>query len=241
MRACRSSRPTSRATCPASPSAGPIQGRVRQARHGDRDHDYAPDRFPVVFWDIFGEQGHPIRATVSEMGPLLLARLLELNDTQEGILNIAFRVADDNNLPVLDLKDLRALLQFVSDNASDIGGKYGNVVEGLGRHRPAPASHAGEPGRGQVPGRAGARPERLPQGRPRRTRHRQHPGRRQADGEAAPLRVVPGVDAVGAVRGAARGGRSAEAEARLLLRRGASPLQRCARSPCSTPSSRSCA
>src|SRR3712207_6780463 len=69
--------------------------------------DYAPDRFPIVFWDLFGEQGHPIRATISEMGPLLLARLLELNDVQEGILNIAFRVADDNSWPVLDLKDLR--------------------------------------------------------------------------------------------------------------------------------------
>ena len=91
--------------------------------------DYQPDRFPVVFWDIFGEQGHPIRATVTEMGPLLLARLLELNDTQEGILNIAFRVADDNSLPVLDLKDLRALLQFVADNESDIETKYGNLAK----------------------------------------------------------------------------------------------------------------
>ena len=91
--------------------------------------EYRPDRFPVVFWDIFGEDGHPIRATVTEMGPLLLARLLELNDTQEGILNIVFRVADDNSLPVLDLKDLRALLQFVADNESDIEKKYGNLAK----------------------------------------------------------------------------------------------------------------
>jgi DNA helicase HerA-like ATPase len=91
--------------------------------------DYTPDRFPVVFWDLFGEQGHPIRATVSEMGPLLLARLLELNDTQEGVLNIAFRVADENSLPVIDLKDLRALLNFVSDNAPAISAKYGNVAK----------------------------------------------------------------------------------------------------------------
>ena len=91
--------------------------------------EYRPDRFPTVFWDVFGEQGHPIRATVSEMGPLLLARLLELNDTQEGVLNIAFRVADDNGLPVLDLKDLRALLQFVSDNEAEIEGKYGNLAK----------------------------------------------------------------------------------------------------------------
>ncbi len=91
--------------------------------------DYAPDRFPVVFWDLFGEQGHPIRATVTEMGPLLLARLLELNDTQEGILNIAFKLADDNNWPVLDLKDLKALLTFVGENEKEIDVKYGNVAK----------------------------------------------------------------------------------------------------------------
>ena len=90
---------------------------------------YGPDTFPVIFWDVFGEQGHPIRATVTEMGPLLLARLLELNDTQEGVLNIAFRVADDHNLPVLDLKDLRALLQFLTDNADDVQKRYGNLAK----------------------------------------------------------------------------------------------------------------
>ena len=71
--------------------------------------EYEPDEFPVMFWDLFGEQGHPIRATVSEMGPLLLSRLLELNDAQEGVLNIAFRIADEQGLPLLDLKDLRVL------------------------------------------------------------------------------------------------------------------------------------
>ncbi len=82
---------------------------------------------PVIFWDIFGEQGHPIRATVSEMGPLLLARLLDLNNTQEGVLNAAFAVADDQGLLLLDLKDLRAMLTFVSDNAKDLKGTYGNI------------------------------------------------------------------------------------------------------------------
>src|SRR5213595_1179983 len=91
--------------------------------------DFKGEASPVVFWDVFGEQGHPVRATVSEMGPLLLARLLELNDVQEGILNIAFRVADDNHLPVIDLKDLRALLQFVAENDKDIGARYGNVAK----------------------------------------------------------------------------------------------------------------
>src|SRR5262249_9922293 len=68
---------------------------------------------PVIFWDVFGEEGHPVRATVSEMGPLLLGRLLQLNETQEGVLNIVFKVADENGLLLLDLKDLRAMLQYV--------------------------------------------------------------------------------------------------------------------------------
>jgi DNA helicase HerA-like ATPase len=89
--------------------------------------DYAPDRFPVVFWDLFGEQGHRVRATVSEMGPLLLSRLLDLNDTQEGVLNIAFRIADEQGLLLLDLKDLRALLQLIADNAKELTTAYGNV------------------------------------------------------------------------------------------------------------------
>jgi DNA helicase HerA-like ATPase len=86
-----------------------------------------PDQFPVVFWDLFGEQGHPIRATVSEMGPLLLSRLLDLNDTQEGVLNITFRVADEQGLLLLDLKDLRAMLGYVADNAAKLTTAYGNV------------------------------------------------------------------------------------------------------------------
>jgi DNA helicase HerA-like ATPase len=88
---------------------------------------YQPDEFPAMFWDVFGEEGHPIRATISEMGPLLLARLLQLNDTQEGVLNIAFRVADEQGLALVDLKDLRAILGFVSDNAADLQKTYGNV------------------------------------------------------------------------------------------------------------------
>ena len=89
--------------------------------------DYTPDEFPVIFWDLFGEQGHPVRATVSEMGPLLLSRMLDLNDVQEGVLNIAFRVADERGLMLLDMKDLRAMLAFVAENAKEIGAIYGNV------------------------------------------------------------------------------------------------------------------
>ncbi|CAH1669268.1 MULTISPECIES: helicase HerA-like domain-containing protein [unclassified Chelatococcus] len=96
-------------------------------RAADIGVEYVPDRFPVTFWDVFGEQGHPIRATISEMGPLLLSRLLDLNDTQEGVLNIAFRVADERGLLLLDLKDLRALLTFVAEQAKDLTATYGNV------------------------------------------------------------------------------------------------------------------
>jgi uncharacterized protein len=89
--------------------------------------DYGPEHFPVVYWDIFGEQGHPVRATISEMGPLLLSRLMELNEVQEGVLNVVFRLADENGLLLLDLKDLRAMLGFVSDHAQDLMLTYGNV------------------------------------------------------------------------------------------------------------------
>jgi len=84
--------------------------------------------FPVQFWDVFGEQGLPVRATVSEMGPLLLARLLDLNETQQGVLTLAFKVADDHGLPLLDLKDLRAMIQFVGDHAKELKTRYGNVA-----------------------------------------------------------------------------------------------------------------
>ena len=87
---------------------------VERARHLALD-DYAPTAFPVVFWDVFGESGHPIRATLSEMGPLLLGRLLNLNDTQEGVLQLVFKICDDNGLLLLDLKDLRAALAFVGE------------------------------------------------------------------------------------------------------------------------------
>ena len=97
-------------------------------RAKDLGFEWQADEFPVVFWDIFGEQGHPVRATISEMGPLLLSRLLECNDVQEGAVNIAFRVADDNGMLLRDLKDFRAMLQFVSDNAAEIKTRYGNVA-----------------------------------------------------------------------------------------------------------------
>nr|WP_044007478.1 helicase HerA-like domain-containing protein [Jannaschia sp. CCS1] len=89
--------------------------------------DYAYRAFPVTFWDLFGQQGHPVRTTVAEMGPLLLSRLLELTNAQEGVLNIAFRVADEEEWALLDLKDLQALLVWVGENRKDLSLRYGNV------------------------------------------------------------------------------------------------------------------
>ena len=104
-------------------------------RAKDMGFDYEPEEFPVVFWDLFGEQGHPIRATVFEMGPLLVSRMLNLNDVQEGIINIAFRFADDDpeikatdGQGLVDLKDLRELLSYLAKNAKELGSRYGNVA-----------------------------------------------------------------------------------------------------------------
>ncbi len=97
----------------------------RAAKIGFDDYSYAA--FPVAFWDLFGKQGHPVRTTVAEMGPLLLSRLLELTDPQEGILNIAFRLSDEEGLPLLDLKDLRALLVWIGENRAELSLRYGNV------------------------------------------------------------------------------------------------------------------
>ncbi len=110
--------------CQPGSDIKPIADRAKKL--GLKNFTYAGA--PTMFWDLFGEQGHPIRATVSEMGPLLLARMLELNDTQSGALQVAFKVADDNGLLLIDLKDLRALLTHLAANAAEIGAQYGNVA-----------------------------------------------------------------------------------------------------------------
>ena len=89
--------------------------------------DHCFREFPVAFWDVFGKSGHPIRATVSDMGPLLMRRLLNLNDVQTGVLTLVFKIADDNGLLLLDLKDLRAMVQYVGDNAQQFTTEYGNI------------------------------------------------------------------------------------------------------------------
>lgn len=98
----------------------------RAMKIGLGEYDYTA--MPTEFWDLYGEQGHPVRTTVSEMGPTLLSRLMGLNDTQEGILTIAFELSDDKDLLLLDMKDLRALLNFISDNKKEISREYGNVT-----------------------------------------------------------------------------------------------------------------
>ncbi|AUX68668.1 ATP-binding protein [Porphyrobacter sp. HT-58-2] len=99
----------------------------RAAELGITDYGYEDN--PVIFWDLYGEQGHPIRTTVSEMGPLLLSRLLDLNETQEGVLQIIFRYADENGLLLLDFADLQALLAWANENSGELSGKYGNVTK----------------------------------------------------------------------------------------------------------------
>ena len=89
--------------------------------------DYTLQAYPVTFWDLYGKKGHRLRTTVSELGPLLLARMLDLNDTQEGVLYVTFRLADDEGMLLLDLKDLRAMLNFVGENSKEISIEYGNI------------------------------------------------------------------------------------------------------------------
>ena len=103
----------------------PLEARAQQIGLTDYKHE----QFPIIFWDLFGEAGHPIRATVKSMGPLIVSRLLDLNDVQEGIINIVFRVSDDEKIPLIDLDDLRALLNNISNRSDALATKYGNVAK----------------------------------------------------------------------------------------------------------------
>jgi len=107
--------------------AGSIQGKLADILKERGLPLPTPVACPVTLWDVFGQQGHPVRATISDMGPLLLGRMLDLNDTQTGVLNLVFKIADDNGLLLLDLKDLRAMLQHVGDNAKQFTTQYGNI------------------------------------------------------------------------------------------------------------------
>ena len=145
--------------CQPGSDSGSVHDRLEKLALGD---DFVFRGFPTRFWDIFGEAGYPVRVTVSEMGPILLARLLGLTSVQTGVLNIVFRVADDHGLLLLDLKDLRAMLQFVGENRSEFTSLYGNVSSA--RTDPPPrraCAAASSPLRGR-PGSRG----RLTGGRP---------------------------------------------------------------------------
>ena len=100
-----------------------IKARIDQLKLGD----FAFAGCPVTFWDVFGEQGHPMRATVSEIGPLLFSRILNLNDTQTGVMSLVFKIADDHGLLLLDLKDLKAMLQYVGEQSKQFQTEYGNI------------------------------------------------------------------------------------------------------------------
>ncbi|BCK88251.1 hypothetical protein MIZ01_2053 [Sideroxyarcus emersonii] len=104
-------------------SSAKVEARIKQLKLADYSHR----AYPVTFWDVFGKMGHPVRATVSDMGPLLLGRMLNLNDTQQGVLTLVFKIADDSGLLLLDFKDLRAMVQHVGDNAKDYTTEYGNI------------------------------------------------------------------------------------------------------------------
>ena len=106
---------------------GKMNARIEERLAKMTVSDHAFSACPVTFWDVFGEMGHPVRSTISEMGPLLMARLLNLNETQEGVLYLVFKIADDNGLLLLDLKDLRAMLQSVGENAKQYTTEYGNI------------------------------------------------------------------------------------------------------------------
>jgi DNA helicase HerA-like ATPase len=110
---------------PTFKNAAKLEERAKEI--GITDYTYADN--PAVFWDLYGQQGHPIRTTISEMGPLLLARLLDLNETQEGVLNIVFRYADEQGMLLLDLEDLQSMLAFTAENAAELTAKYGNVTK----------------------------------------------------------------------------------------------------------------
>ena len=198
--ASRPSSPTSRATSPASPCPARRPPRpheafaARAAEIGYTDWRY--DACPVQLWDLFGEQGHPIRTTVSEMGPLLLARLMNLNEVQEGVLTIAFHVADKDGLLLLDLDDLQAMLVACRRARRRADARIWQCRQDLGRRDPALPAPAARAGRRPFLRRAGARPRGFPQARRGRQGDRQHPRRRPADGQPAALFDLPAVAAV---------------------------------------------
>jgi DNA helicase HerA-like ATPase len=177
---------------------------------------YVNEPNPVVFWDLYGKLGHPVRTTVSEMGPTLLGRILELNDVQSGILEIAFKMVDDEKLLLLDLDDLLAVLTLVSDNRKAISAKYGLVSpQSLAAIQRSLLTLEREGGEELFGKPLDDRP--VPH-RSQREGDHQRPGRRPVDPQAAAVLELPAVAVVRVVRVAAGSRRSRQAEAGVLLR-----------------------
>jgi DNA helicase HerA-like ATPase len=151
--------------------------------------------FPTTLWDVFGEQGHPVRATVSDLGPLLLARMLNLNETQAGVLQLVFKIADDDGLLLLDMKDLRAMCQLWATTPADFTTEYGNVSAASIGAIQRGLMQIEQQGRRPVFWRAHAQHCRFHADRQQRARHDQCAGGRQADEFTAPVRHLFAVDA----------------------------------------------
>ena len=202
---------------------------------------WAFESSPVMFWDVFGQQGHPVRTTVSEVGPLLLGRMLNLNDVQEAVLTVAFRVADDNGLLLLDMDDLRAMLKYVADNAAAIGTTYGNVspasVGAIQRALLALEEQGGE----QLFGEPALDLFDFMQTDAHGRGYINILAADQLMLVASGLLDPPAVAALRALRAPAGGRRPAPAQAGLLLRRGAPALQGLATGSPRPRSSRWCA
>ncbi len=221
-----SSPPTSKATCPASPSPAVPTAKLKQRCQRLQLSGFQLHPRPVTLWDVFGPQGHPIRATISEMGPVLLARMLALNDIQSGVLNLVFRIADDNGLLLLDLKDLNATLQYVAATPPS-SPPVRQHLQPLHRRHPARPHHPLHPGRRQLLRRARPRHRRPPPHRPRhRPRRRQPPRRRPPHPGPPALLHLPPLAPLRAFRAPPRSRRPPPAQARLLLRRSPPPLLR---------------
>ncbi len=174
------------------------------ARAKDVGIEYKPDAIPGHLLGSVRRAGPSDPRHRLGDGPAVFARMMELNDTQEGVLNIAFRIADEQGLLLLDLKDLHSLLAFVAENAADAHDQYGNVSAATIGTIQRAASRSRKPRRGQIPRRARARHQRLDAYRPRRARLHQHPCRRQVDAKSAALRDVSAVDPVRVVRATSR-------------------------------------
>ena len=207
----------------ALPGAGGEKIQQRVAQIGVEG--YSPEANPVVFWDLYGKSGHPVRTTISEMGPTLLGRILDLSDAQVGALEVAFKLADDRGLLLLDLDDLRALLTFVAENRKEISAQLRPGERAVGRGDPArPADRSSAKAREALFGEPALELTDLLRTDLSGRGHHQRACRRSADSQAAAVFELPAVAVVRAVREPAGSRRSRQAEARVHLRRSAPAL-----------------